>query len=446
MKAAHGIRCLVIVLLFFMPLPGTSQELCAIERVKPILVMFQGMKSPGVPLFGAGFVVGRDRDDLLVATARHVVWTDSGKRVALIEAQVWWNQSAWLPVSFTDMEDASLDLAVLRIPGGGQFETGRRPEFDQLGDAHTVLRESDLYMLGFPIMKGWFSERIESSFYELSTTGVIRFKASNPLPGYSGGVLLDSRKRVIGMIRSDDHQSAEALSINQVMARLRLWGVKTELRPAPARRDPCDPAERQQALMEAQIQPQFRFVQKQVSAGADLFDSLEIWNDGGAISGYQLWQASYIEVSSPDFPAPSTRFIPAYYFRERTYRPDAQAGLLVTLQAWQNGAAGHPGTNETKEFARLEKEVWSRFQEKVMIRKRVFLEISYRDRANISHVLTYEVYPTISFGPATPTLREGLNLRMLLTHDLKDITADNLLMLATSSAALTDLGPGQDQL
>ncbi len=61
----------------------------------------------------------------------------------------------------------------------------------------------------------------------------------------------------------------------------------------------------------AQLQPRLRFVQAQRCIGAEIFDALELWNDGAAIELNSIRQASYLEFSfavDPSTPGDGKRF------------------------------------------------------------------------------------------------------------------------------------------
>jgi hypothetical protein len=200
-------------------------------------------------------------------------------------------------------------------------------------------------------------------------------------------------------------------------------------------------AEQHNKLLEAQLQPQFRFVYAQRCVGSDTFDALELWNDGAPVESYRIWQASYIQVFRTDIKPPKRKYIPVYYFFRRDYQGDARSGLLVTLHAWQDGSRGWAGTNMTNEYQRFSNETAERYKAEVLITKRVFLEISYADRAGTEHNATYEIYPPgHDFGPPTPRRRTGLKLTMAMPFYLKTMHAEGLDALWSSALVFDDIG------
>ncbi len=206
-------------------------------------------------------------------------------------------------------------------------------------------------------------------------------------------------------------------------------------------------AEQHNKLLEAQLQPLFRFVPIIRSVGLDSFDALEIWNDGAPIESYQIWQASYIEVTREeprqnDSPRSwTTRCIPSYYFIRRDYQGDARTGLLVTFYAWRDPVGSYsPGVNMTSEYERLLTEVQGKYGFSVRIEKRVFLHIYYVDRVGTKKDINYEIYPpAIGFGPQVPIRCKNVILGMGVEHGLKSLTADNLFDHWDSFDRLPDL-------
>jgi hypothetical protein len=187
-------------------------------------------------------------------------------------------------------------------------------------------------------------------------------------------------------------------------------------------------AEQYNKILEAQMQPLFRFVSNTRSIGQESFDAIELWNDGAPIESYQVMQKSFIQVTRPE-PGPgyhSTRLIPSYYLIRRDYQGDARTGLLVTFYAWRDPIGQAPGVNLTKEYKRLQAELYKKYNYSVMITKRVFLQIYYIDRIGTSKNVTYEIYPSdTGYGPQVPAKRK-LSMAVGYSFELKNLTADNL--------------------
>lgn len=314
-------------------------------------------------------------------------------------------------------------------------------------------RLSDVYAVGYPDAQPWLVLPCPEGFVSHSPAGTIKFTSRDVHPGLSGGALLASHKRLIGIVRRDDGSSGYALAIRRMIEQLGAWRQITDLRPATAAGEDSDPgitardlAAKQAAILEAQMQPRFRFVPTLSSAGSETFDALELWNDGPAFEDYQAWQASYLEVTYAPGPGKQfvTRYLPVYYFRDRQYQQGAKTGFLARFLAWQANRRPDGGINETKEYARLLAEVQRRFGIEMRITRRVFFEIWYRDQARTDHRLIFEIYPsigTVPFGPLAPILvREELQLQMVLTQFYENLTADNLLQYLNGGGVLADLG------
>lgn len=206
--------------------------------------------------------------------------------------------------------------------------------------------------------------------------------------------------------------------------------------------------EKQNELLEVQFQPQFRFVKRRIQVGEESIDTLELWNDGAPIQGYNIYQRSYIEIERDDVQPSERQYVSAFYFIQRAIRDDAQTGLLVTFYAcgnmtginWQGriNRLVMVGGNNTKEYERLAKEVSDHFKNKVRIKKRVFLIIFYADKRYRTQRVTYEIYPEtfhdMFSGPAMPIFHGRLVLQMMMPdHDLRSLTAENLLTTPADS-------------
>lgn len=214
--------------------------------------------------------------------------------------------------------------------------------------------------------------------------------------------------------------------------------------PAPSWAEQKRFAAEQNNLLEAQYKPIFRFVQGRRAVGNEVFESLEIWNDGAPLTSYKIWEGSYIQVDrniAPlgRVPVYDTRYIPSIYLSRHDFNGDAKAGLLATYYAWRDQYPWLPLCNKTKEFERLEAEIRKRYNSQVSIRRRVFLEIYYVTRARASNKETFEIYPS-DVGdnrPKVPRKRKVGFLRMTWDRDLKTITAENLFDNWNSESVLS---------
>jgi len=196
--------------------------------------------------------------------------------------------------------------------------------------------------------------------------------------------------------------------------------------------------ERHSKMLEAQIQPVFRFVPGKDTSNNETFETLEVWNDGEPITSYTVWQGSYIEVTRHDLEPQGTRYYGAYYFLHREYNGDAKTGLLFRYLA--RGGPFNQSANSTRDFERLRAEVQERYGSKIGIQRRVYLEIYYTDRAGTNHSLTYEIFPTGYYlGPPGPKRCDDMYLGMALTIPLGMLTAEQLVQYWDGGYALPGL-------
>jgi len=139
---------------------------------------------------------------------------------------------------------------------------------------------------------------------------------------------------------------------------------------------------------------------------------------------------------------PSVRYIPSYYFHRRDYEVGKQPGKLATFYAWQDGA---PGTNYTAEFARLAKDIYRHFGDKVTVSRRTFLQLTYVDKSGARHTRTFDVWPHDPWGAliAKEEATGELSLSMGMDIDMKRISASSLLSFCTVPPALRSLSQKQ---
>lgn len=142
-----------------------------------------------ITAFGTGFFISKDG---LFLTAAHVV-KDADS------IQVYW-QSKDYPAERVFV-DGTLDVAVLKVGGV------RSPQVLSLSSSSTVKTGDDVFTLGFPQVQfqGIEPKYTNGTISSLSGMGndPKYFQISAPVqPGNSGGPLLDSQGRVVGLINS----------------------------------------------------------------------------------------------------------------------------------------------------------------------------------------------------------------------------------------------------
>jgi tetratricopeptide (TPR) repeat protein len=154
--------------------------------VKKSVVVIRCLKEGGGYALGSGFFVHADG---LIATNAHVVEACSDVIVSTPEMP----EAILAHVAYFDQE---LDIAILSVHALGQTPL-------KLGDSSLAKQGQKVYAIGHPIgLEYTMSEGIISAFRELKTSQLLQTTAAIS-PGSSGGPLVDSRARVIGMTTSN---------------------------------------------------------------------------------------------------------------------------------------------------------------------------------------------------------------------------------------------------
>jgi hypothetical protein len=200
--------------------PSPFVELEATER---LIVRVEGVEK------GAGIVLGTAEDRLLVVSARHVValsGTDARAKVPLVTLRWNWDRGRPLDPAFAfparvlrDFED--LDLVYLEVPNpsNGLVSIDTIPGAP-MKDVGLPLDRSDGFLAGHPGGELWYRSRTPGSVI-VSETGQLRLELVSKVEnGYSGGPLLASNGRVVGLIQTAqrDGRIAGVMPIGVIVA------------------------------------------------------------------------------------------------------------------------------------------------------------------------------------------------------------------------------------
>jgi hypothetical protein len=148
----------------------------------------------------------------------------------------------------------------------------------------------------------------------------------------------------------------------------------------------------------ARLQPRFDFVVKDCGEGEDSTECLEIWNNGEEVQTFSIFQFSFLELHR--FDRPDIRYIPVYYYIERTLT-NKRKGLLAVLAA-RTGPMAEDGYNTLRETERIASEVETGLPG-TDTRMKSYLLIDYVDISDTPYSVSYDVKPGDGFfGPNTP--------------------------------------------
>ena len=198
---------------------------------KRLIVMIEAKSGEQLVGSGAGVLFFAGVDRAYIVTAYHLIRPE--QKVPLsIKVTFWSRPEQPLDAKVTGDWDRSLDLVILRVDGIGRlgldlfslpFGQVRR-EALQKGEA--------LYHLGNPGGRTWGSNVTPDRFLE--TRGPIDyFESSSIRPGVSGGALLDSHRKLVGMVRADESGEGQAVPWDTIERRLRDWGYPVYLGFSP---------------------------------------------------------------------------------------------------------------------------------------------------------------------------------------------------------------------
>lgn len=195
------------------------------DRIKPLLAMITCAASEGAESFGAGILVGMEKDRVWIATAAHVVQPCSA------DVQVRFKgASRDYKATLVRKADPPLDLAVLSVAGVKPADLTSVP-LDRLGDPTSLKRGDPLYLMGNPAGEAWSASDTPDRM--VNTDGdLLNFSSITIAQGHSGGALLNDRWEVVGMIVADSRTGSRALSVKKVVKTLREWKVPVALRVA----------------------------------------------------------------------------------------------------------------------------------------------------------------------------------------------------------------------
>jgi S1-C subfamily serine protease len=216
--------------------PLTEAEAVAAERRSCNLVVQISGQLDGENVVGTGIIfVSRD-DRLYIATARHLVrqglstLTQPEMRMKSLPGEA-------IPAQLLEQSDRDLDLAVLEVRDLRKYKIPVESilPFDRVGKTESLQAEAKVFALGLPVE---LSNLPAQPGEFVKAVGVqLVFQSSTVKKGYSGGALFNGNWQLIAMTRADEPPFAQAVAIDQIIARLKDWGYPVALsRSTPVRR------------------------------------------------------------------------------------------------------------------------------------------------------------------------------------------------------------------
>ena len=178
---------------------------------------------PGGSAIGAGLVVALTPKEVYVATANHLL--RRGGVASSIQLQFYSRPGEWFDARLLDLRDPELDLGAVVVP---LPPTINATTLRTVAAAASQLRRGmDVYPLGFPRERPW-NMPVAADKVASTNTSRVFFQSQYVQPGNSGGALLDSCGRTVGMVTATEPPEAEAVRIESVLDAVRMWKL-----PAP---------------------------------------------------------------------------------------------------------------------------------------------------------------------------------------------------------------------
>jgi alpha-tubulin suppressor-like RCC1 family protein len=196
------------------------------EEIKQLIVRIDSTL-PHSRGFGAGIVLGIDKDQVYIVTANHVVREgNSAAEEITIKFRGGKDQVAAQLGAHYDVDQ---DLAVVVVSGAKAHGIDTSSfSFDRVGDPGAMVQGDPVFLVGHPQGVPWSVTVTPDSFIEPDEDS-LRFESKSLFPGHSGGALLNSRLEIIGLLRSDQQPNGDALNIVRVLETLKGWGYPVQL-------------------------------------------------------------------------------------------------------------------------------------------------------------------------------------------------------------------------
>ncbi len=198
------------------------------EKTKQLIVMVN-TELNGVQEFGAGVIVGSKPDELLIATAYHLLHN------GLVQASKTQVQFRFKPDQYFEAgilkysSEETMDLALISVKGLSKqgIDICKLP-FDRLNDA--ALKSGDgVFALGNPNGASWSMPIVADKVADILGNN-ISFQSSFISKGNSGGALLDTAAAITGLVVADQPPFGRALSIEGIIKKISDWGYPVNLR------------------------------------------------------------------------------------------------------------------------------------------------------------------------------------------------------------------------
>lgn len=196
------------------------------ERTKQLIVMINA-DMDGSEEFGAGIIVGLKKDELLIATAYHLLHNGreqsnkiqvkfKSKPDKFFEAHI-------LKYSNEDTMDLAL-IGVKYLPNTDSFPV----KLNTSVEASSIKPGDKVFALGNPNGSEWAMPVNPDKVSDILGND-ISFQSSFITRGNSGGGLLDENGGIAGLITADQPPFGRAINIDSIIRKINHWGYPVQL-------------------------------------------------------------------------------------------------------------------------------------------------------------------------------------------------------------------------
>jgi len=207
-------------------LPAGSGALAHANEVRTtvdvirLVVMIEAVTSTGGQVKGAGLMVGRSSGgDINIVTARHVVFVDGPNHIEKISVRLYDTPKVLVPAKLVKHDfGTTLDLAVLSIPADlikTDLMQAFRSKLRVARMEEPYVLEEAVDLVGQTSGERWSNSSSKEKITEESLREV-RVQSAEAGPGLSGGVAMDSSRRIIGIVLSEDRYVVKVLKFSAI--------------------------------------------------------------------------------------------------------------------------------------------------------------------------------------------------------------------------------------
>ena len=172
---------------------------------------------------GAALIVGAVGNDLVLATASHILGANPKK----IDVRFFWSRADTRPAAIMAVPPSvtlPADLKFLRVPDSAKQLNLATIPWNLIGDTASLKAGAQLFLLGQPNSLDWQQSLTPAVFSGIANQQ-LNFESNLVTSGHSGGAVLDSTSKIVGMIQSDEPGFAHGLPIDVIADAAKAAGV-----------------------------------------------------------------------------------------------------------------------------------------------------------------------------------------------------------------------------